>query len=48
MRMKPSTTEVRHHHDVLPLKVVDRRPVVKGAVVVKEAGKEVPVRWKGR
>jgi hypothetical protein len=28
----------------LPLEVVDRRPVVQGTVVVKEGGKEVPVR----
>jgi len=28
----------------VPLEVVDRRPVVRGAVVVKEGGKEVPVK----
>ena len=40
----PETFEYRGHGFEIPLEVVDRRPVVRGTVVVKEGGKEVPVR----
>jgi len=40
----PETFEYRGPGYEVPLEVVDRRPVVRGTVVVKEGGKEVPVR----
>lgn len=40
----PQTFVYRGPGYELPLEVVDRRPVVRGTVVVKEGGKEVPVR----
>ena len=40
----PQTFVYRGPGYELPLEVVDRRPVVHGTVVVKEGGKEVPVK----
>jgi hypothetical protein len=40
----PETFDYRGGGYEVPLEVVDRRPVVQGTVVVKEGGKEVPVR----
>jgi hypothetical protein len=40
----PETFEYRGPGYEVPLEVVDRRPVVRGTVVVNEGGKEVPVR----
>jgi len=40
----PETFDYRGLGFEVPLEVVDRRPVVRGTVVVKEGGKEVPVR----
>ena len=40
----PDTFNYRGLGYEIPLEVVDRRPVVRGTVVVKEGGKEVPVR----
>ena len=40
----PETFEYRGPGFEIPLEVVDRRPVVSGTVVVREGGKEVPVR----
>ena len=40
----PQTFDYRGPGYEVPLEVVDRRPVVRGTVVVKEGGKEVPVR----
>ena len=40
----PETFEYRGAGFEVPIEVVDRRPVVRGTVVVKEGGKEVPVR----
>ena len=40
----PDTFDYRGLGYEIPLEVVDRRPVVRGTVVVKEGGKEVPVR----
>lgn len=40
----PDTFDYRGPGFEVPLEVVDRRPVVNGTVVVKEGGKEVPVR----
>jgi hypothetical protein len=40
----PETFDYRGSGIQVPLEVVDRRPVVRGAVVVKEGGRKVPVR----
>jgi len=40
----PETFDYRGFGFEVPLEVVDGRPVVRGTVVVKEGGKEVPVR----
>jgi hypothetical protein len=40
----PETFDYRGGGYEVPLEVVDRRPVVQGTVVVKEGGKEIPVR----
>ena len=40
----PDTFDYRGLGYQIPLEVVDRRPVVHGTVIVKEGGKEVPVR----
>ncbi|MBD3856747.1 MAG: aspartyl protease family protein [Acidobacteria bacterium] len=40
----PETFDYRGPGFEVPLEVVDRRPVVSGTVVVREGGKEVPVR----
>ena len=40
----PDTFDYRGLGYQIPLEVVDRRPVVRGTVIVKEGGKEVPVR----
>jgi len=40
----PDTFDYRGLGYEIPLEVVDRRPVVRGTVIVKEGGKEVPVR----
>ncbi len=40
----PETFDYRGPGFEVPLEVVDRRPVVRAAVIVKEGGKEVPVR----
>jgi hypothetical protein len=40
----PETFDYRGPGYEVPLEVVDGRPVVRGSVVVKEGGKEVPVR----
>ena len=40
----PETFDYRGPGFEVPLEVVDRRPVVSGTVIVREGGKEVPVR----
>jgi hypothetical protein len=40
----PDTFDYRGLGYQIPLEVVDRRPVVRGTVIVKEGGKEVPVK----
>jgi len=40
----PETFDYRGPGYDVPLEVVDRRPVVRGTVVIKEGGKDVPVR----
>jgi hypothetical protein len=40
----PETFDYQGPGIEVPLEVVDRRPVVRGSVVVKEGGKEVPVK----
>ena len=40
----PATFDYRGPGFEVPLEVVDRRPVVRGTVIVNEGGKEVPVR----
>jgi len=40
----PDTFDYRGPGYQIPLEVVDRRPVVRGTVIVKEGGKEVPVK----
>jgi hypothetical protein len=40
----PETYDFRGDGYILPLEVVDRRPIVPGTVVVEEGGKDVPVR----
>lgn len=40
----PETFEYRGRGSIVPLEVVDHRPVVQAMVTVKEGGKEVPVR----
>ena len=40
----PETFDYQGAGYVVPLEVMDRRPVVNGAVIVKESGKEAPVR----
>ena len=40
----PQTFDYRGGGYDVPLEVVDRRPVVQGTVVIKEGGREVPVR----
>ena len=40
----PETFDYQGAGYEVPLEIVDRRPVVRGTVVVKEGGKEVPVR----
>jgi hypothetical protein len=40
----PETFDYRGPGSVVPLEVSDRRPIVTGTVIVKENGKEVPVR----